>query len=272
MFSEEFRGWSESAYRESDCVGLAGVIQPRQPTIGFGQSHACRPDQSTIGVFTTLWPRKLLSGYHRTPGARRERGSRVVTKPPSSYHVVVPRGMRSQELRYSLPTSLTMYARRRTTGVLDTAVRKINPISLTLAIIVFTFPFAMMAPLISSAIAPMCSIPIFSPLCPDTVFGGPSPLPYHDRPPIWAGFPDPLNVECKTLELLFDGAVVGLGFPLEIKKAETATSGLATLARVSNLNGREVLSDSLGEFLKGAYKVCHGLTSLRSRMGFAVDK
>lgn len=99
-----------------------------------------------------------------------------------------------------------------------------------------------------------------------------SPLPYLDRAPLWADFPDLLDVECKTLELLFDEAVEGPGFALEIKKAETTTNEFATAARVSNLNGREALADSLSEFVKDAYKVCRGLTRLRARMGSAVDK
>ena len=251
MFSEEFRGWSEICCVQLDCVGLAGVIPPRQPIIGFGQSHACRPDQPTSDVFTIASLRKHPSGDYRTLGTRREREFRVVIELPSQVQAGAP----GQELRH-IPT-LLMHFLRRMAVVLDTVVRMTKyTISITLAIIVCTYPLAMVAPPVRSALAPMCTIPIFSPLCPETGIIGPSPLPYLDRTPPWADFPDLLNVECKTLEFLFDGVVEGPGFALEIKKAETATGELATLVRVSDLNGRE--PHRLSERVCEGHNVYHG--------------
>ena len=51
-----------------------------------------------------------------------------------------------------------------------------------------------------------------------------------------------------------------------------ATSDLATMVRVSDLNSREVLADSLSEFVKDPRKVSRGLTRLSSRVGGAVDR
>jgi hypothetical protein len=78
-------------------------------------------------------------------------------------------------------------------------------------------------------------------------------------------------VEGKTFESLLDEAVEGPGLALEIKKAEMATSDLATLVRVSKLNSREILADSLSEFVKDARKVGRGLTRFSSKVGGTVD-
>jgi len=79
-------------------------------------------------------------------------------------------------------------------------------------------------------------------------------------------------VEYKSLESLLDEAVEGPGLALEIKKAEMATSDLVTLVRISKLNSREILANSLGEFVKDARKVGRGLTRFSSRVGGAMDK
>jgi hypothetical protein len=81
-----------------------------------------------------------------------------------------------------------------------------------------------------------------------------------------------LNVECKTFEPLLDEAVEGLELALEIKKAETETSDLATLVWVSELNSREILADSLNKFVKNTRKVGRGLTRFSSKVGDTVDR
>lgn len=79
-------------------------------------------------------------------------------------------------------------------------------------------------------------------------------------------------MESKTLESLLDEMVEGPGLALEIKKAEMATSDLATLVRVSDLKSREFLADSLSEFVKDARKVGRGLTRFSSKVGGTVDR
>jgi hypothetical protein len=81
-----------------------------------------------------------------------------------------------------------------------------------------------------------------------------------------------LNVENKTLESLLDEMVEGPGLALEIKKAEIATSDLVTLVRASDLNGREMLADSLSEFVKDARKAGRGLTRFSAKVGSTVDR
>jgi len=118
----------------------------------------------------------------------------------------------------------------------------------------------------------MCSVPVISLLCPAIAHGGPSRPPNPERIPLWADFPSLLKVESKTLETLLDGTVEIPGLALEMKKAEMATSDLATLVRVSKFNSREFLADALGEFVKDARKVSRGLMSFSSSVGSTVDK
>jgi hypothetical protein len=121
---------------------------------------------------------------------------------------------------------------------------------------------------VTSALAPICSAPVLSLLCPTSKPRGPN----SDRTPQWADFPNLLSMEGKTFESLLDETVEGPGLALEIKMAEMAASDLATLARVSKLNSREILSDSLSEFGKDARKVGRGLTRFSSKVGDTVDR
>jgi hypothetical protein len=157
--------------------------------------------------------------------------------------------------------------------VFRTVVRMMKiPICLFLFVFACTYGLAFASGAIRSALAPLCSVPFVSLLCPASP---PRGSPSHSNPnrnPRWADFPSLLNVETKSLEALLDEAVQGPGLALEIKKAEMATSDLTTLVRISRLNSRDVLADSLGEFVKDARKVGRGLTRFSSRVGGAVDK
>jgi len=153
--------------------------------------------------------------------------------------------------------------------VLGTVLRMMKfPISIVLAIIACAYGLGIMSDAIRSALAPMCSVPVVSLLCPAS---GPPHPSKSDRTPQWADFPALLNVEHKSLESLLDEAVEGPGLALEIKKAEMATSDLVTLVRISKLNSREILANSLSEFVKDARKVGRGLTRFSSRVGGAMD-
>ena len=158
------------------------------------------------------------------------------------------------------------------TEVLVTVVRIMKlPFSMALVILACAYILSIMSNAVASALAPICSTPIISLLCitskPREVPRPPNP----DRTPQWADFPSLLNVESKTLESLLDEMVEGPGLALQIKKAEMATSDLATLVRVSDLKSREFLADTLSEFVKDARKVGRGLTRFSSKVGGTVD-
>jgi len=143
------------------------------------------------------------------------------------------------------------------------------PISLVLVVFACVYVISLASGAIRMAMEPICGIPIVSLVCAPSK---PLPTSHQNRVPRRADFPRLLDVESKTLESLLDEAVEGPGLALEIKKAEMATSDLVTLVRVSDLNSREVLADSLSEFVKDARKVGRGLTRFSSRVGGAVDK
>ncbi len=157
--------------------------------------------------------------------------------------------------------------------VLGTVLRIMKyPLSMALVVLVCVYVLHIMSGAVASALAPICSTPVLSLLCltlkPREL---PRP-PNSDRIPQWADFPSLLNVESKTIESLLNEAAEGPGLALEIKKAEMATSDLATLVRVSDLNSRKILANSLSEFVKDARKVGRGLTRFSSKVGGTVDK
>jgi len=147
----------------------------------------------------------------------------------------------------------------------------ILPLSIALVVFVCGYALSTMSDPIKSALGPFCSTPVISLVCRTSLFR-PVHLPNSDRTPRRADFPSLLNVESKTLESLLDEMVEGPGLALEIKKAEMATSDLATLVRVSDLKSREILADSLSEFVKDARKVGRGLTRFSSKVGGTVDR
>jgi hypothetical protein len=180
-------------------------------------------------------------------------------------------GTLGPEFRNILATSFTP-AICYVAEVLSTVLRIMKyPISIYLAVMACAYALAIMSDAVRSALVPMCSIPVVSLVCPFTVPGKPSRPPNPERTPQWADFPGLVNVERKSLEALLDETVEGPGLALEIKKAEMATSDLTTRVRVSNLKSRDILADSLSEFVKDARKASRGLTRFSSKVGGAVD-
>ncbi|KAI9463284.1 hypothetical protein BJY52DRAFT_75619 [Lactarius psammicola] len=152
--------------------------------------------------------------------------------------------------------------------IIGTVLRMKIPISLVLVIFACIYAITITSGVIRTSLAPICSIPIISLACPAFE---PSKVPHSDRVPRRADFPRLLDVESKTLESLLEETVDVPEIALEIKHARIATSVLVTLVRVSNLNSRDVLADSLGELVKDVRKVGRGLTRFSSRVGGAVD-
>ncbi|KAH9167834.1 hypothetical protein EDB89DRAFT_2100229 [Lactarius sanguifluus] len=158
---------------------------------------------------------------------------------------------------------------RYVSDILGTVLRRLRtPISFVLVIFACTYAISIASGATGTALAPICSIPIVSLVCPTFQ---PYPTSPSNHVPRRADVPRPLDVESKILESLLDETVEGSGLALEIKKAEIATSDLVTLVRVSDLNGRDVLVDSLSDFVKDARRVGRGLTRFSSRVGSAVD-
>lgn len=215
---------------------------------------------------TTTSPRRYIYGDRIPARAPRERY--FTAEPPPDQPADIPGPGRG-----TLGSNVYRYV----SDILGTVLRMLKiPISLVLVILVciyaITLTSGVITGVIRTALAPICSIPIISLACPAFEPNKPYPVSHSNRVPRRADFPRLLDVESKSLESLLDETVEGPGLALEIKKAELATSDLVTLVRVSNLNSRDVLADSLGEFVKDARKVGRGLTRFSSRVGGAVDK
>ncbi|KAH8983399.1 hypothetical protein EDB86DRAFT_2967167, partial [Lactarius hatsudake] len=157
---------------------------------------------------------------------------------------------------------------RHVSDILGTVLWTLKtPISFVLVIFACTYAILIVSGATSTALAPICSIPIVSLVCPTL---HPYPTPPSNHVPRRADVPRLLDVESKILEPLVDETAEDSELALEIKKAEIATSDLVTLVRVSNLNGRDVLVDSLSDFVKDAHRVGRGLTRFSSQVD-AVD-
>jgi len=216
---------------------------PKEPAVIPGQG---------LGNVLAAWLKPIFSRIAEAPSA-------------------VERILNNPELGNVLATSLK-HIFFYIAEVLSTVAQILKyPISIALAIIACAYALAIMSDAVRSALAPMCSIPVVSLLCPATAPAEPSQPSNPVRTPLWADFPNLVKVEIGTLESLLDETVEGPGLSLEIMKAERVTSDLATRVRVSNMDSHEILADSLSEFVKDARKVSRGLTRFSSRVRGAVD-
>lgn len=142
-----------------------------------------------------------------------------------------------------------------------------KPLSFILFLWLLAFILVRVNHTLRAAFAPLCFIPGISSsaLCVTTHTG------YDQGPPRWADYPKLVDVQSATFEQLLDESVGGSGLALEIKKAEMATVDLGTLVRVSNLKSRDMIAESLAEFVEDAKKTGKGLQKLSSKVGGAVD-
>ncbi|KAF8157182.1 hypothetical protein B0H34DRAFT_789621 [Crassisporium funariophilum] len=86
----------------------------------------------------------------------------------------------------------------------------------------------------------------------------------------WADYPRLVDVQCTSLgRQLMDAG--GSGLSLEIKKAEMATTDLATLVQASNLQGKETLAKSLVKLVDDVKRTGRKLQKLSSMISGAVD-
>ncbi|KAI0067299.1 hypothetical protein BV25DRAFT_1896972 [Artomyces pyxidatus] len=162
---------------------------------------------------------------------------------------------------------------RYTADVCGTAVRLLKqPIAILLFIWLLGFLLARISNTIRSSLAPLCYIPGVSRLCVVPIAQNTAPVAQRGTgQPAWADYPRLMNVERQTFETLLEETVDSAGLALEIKKAEMATSDLATLVRVSDLTSRDMLAEMLSEFVKDARKAGRGLQQFSSKVGSAVD-
>jgi len=100
--------------------------------------------------------------------------------------------------------------------------------------------------------APARLVPGPATTCLSSTLTSSGSLPKTDKAPLWADFRSLVEMEDKLLGHLFEfnGSFDGTKSPLDMREAEMAIKDLRTLVRISDLNDREILADSLVELLK----------------------
>jgi hypothetical protein len=151
-----------------------------------------------------------------------------------------------------------------------------HPLAILLFLYVLSLILGRVSHSLSAAFAPICSIPIIGLICPRLPHSSHSDLNQHGGssrgPPLWADFPQLVDMQGKALEALLDETADGTGLSLQIKKAEMATADLATLVRVSDLASRERLSSMLVDFSGDARETGRQLQRFSAQVSGAVDK
>ncbi|KAJ3996835.1 hypothetical protein F5050DRAFT_1807353 [Lentinula boryana] len=147
-----------------------------------------------------------------------------------------------------------------------------------LSFLVFLLLLALITSRISSALQkafkPLCIVPGIgsSALCRTDHASVKLPKSKGNLSPQWADYPSLMNAQSLTFEQLLDDSVGGSGLALDIKKAEMATSDLATLVKFSKLTSKELLAETLSGFVEDARRTGRGLQRLGSKVGGAVDQ
>ncbi|KAF5329412.1 hypothetical protein D9619_009147 [Psilocybe cf. subviscida] len=145
------------------------------------------------------------------------------------------------------------------------------PIALFLAFLLSSFLLGKMTLTIRRTVRPICIIPGISssmlclPLDSDATISKGEWIPQR------ADYPALVDIQSKTFEQLLEDSAGGPSLSLEIKKAEMATSDLAVLVRLSDLNSKDELADTLDQFATDATKTGRGLQKLTAKVNGAVD-
>lgn len=144
-----------------------------------------------------------------------------------------------------------------------------KPLSVLLGLFLLSLVVAQAWTTIQGVFAPLCILPGVSraAICRRNRVAD-----SDQQAPRWADYSRLVDVQSRTFEQLLEESLGGPTLSLEIKKAEMATTDLVTLVRVSNLKSRNMLAESLVEFVDHAKKTGRGLQKLTSKIGGAVDK
>jgi len=143
-----------------------------------------------------------------------------------------------------------------------------RPLSFLLFLWIFALIFTPIISKLRMAFAPLCYIPGISFL---RVCHHDTPSGNGAQPPQWADYPRLVDIQSTTFEQLMNELVGGSALSLEVKKAEMATTDLVTLVRVSELKSREMIANTLVDFVNEAKKTGRGLQKLSSKVNGAVD-
>ncbi|KZT01412.1 uncharacterized protein LAESUDRAFT_664079, partial [Laetiporus sulphureus 93-53] len=214
---------------------------------GFGRARNSRRRKVVHRAVSTV---SQTATPRRTPGPRDE-STPVIDREQVQQAVVTGASSASRYLYDILSLALRL-------------LRK--PLGILLFIWILGVLFTRMTQTFRTVFSPFCIIPGISnsPLCR-------MPPPIVNLSPKWANFTQLAEMQGATFEQLLDESVTGSSLSFEIKKAEMATSDLVTLVRHSNLISRDLLAESLVDFVDDARKTGRDLHKLSSKIGGAVD-
>jgi hypothetical protein len=144
------------------------------------------------------------------------------------------------------------------------------PLSILVFVYLLSFMTARVTHAIQVAFSPFCKLPGMSHLnlCASLYSDGLD----NKSHPQWANYPKLVDIQSNTFEQLLEGTVGGSALALNVKKVEMATKDLVTLVRLSELNSKDTLAESLSSFVDDARKTGRGLTKLSSKIGGTVDQ
>lgn len=119
-----------------------------------------------------------------------------------------------------------------------------------------------------TVVKPLCILPLVekSPLC---VTDSPSIHEQHSF--LQADYPALIQAQKNVIEKLLDVSVGASAFSWDIRKMQMAVNDLATIAHHSNLNHRNLISESLLKLAHGARSASIGLQRLGSETQHAID-
>ncbi|KAF8623605.1 hypothetical protein AX17_007308 [Amanita inopinata Kibby_2008] len=181
---------------------------------------------------------------------------------------------RRQRPRRQLPTDQildgavdgALFTGRYVMDILGTAIHLMRkPLGILIFLIFLSMSMGWIVYYLQKALMPMCFLPLVSRSTMCSVILQIQPIVKADP---WKEL---VQVQTKAFDQLLDESAGGSGLSLEIKKAEIATSDLVTLVRHSELKGRDLLADSLKDFVNNAKKTGRGLQKMGSKVAGAVD-
>ncbi|KAI0671878.1 hypothetical protein C8Q78DRAFT_1153506 [Trametes maxima] len=157
-------------------------------------------------------------------------------------------------------------------AVVTVALRLLRwPLGLALALWLLGLLLIKLSSTLRVVFAPVCFVPGIS----GSAFCRPPKVEFTasgEPVPQWANYPELVEIQSSSFEALLDGSVGGSTLSLEIKQAEMASKDLVTLVRYSDLRSRDLLAESLLEFVEDAKDTGKGLQKLTSKINGAVDK
>ncbi len=217
-------------------------------------------------VFIAANPRKAYTISPIT-SPRTTSGSEADTNMRPSFRTVVPPPpiVTKEELQ----NAATRGARFTAIYVVDVVGRGIRWLRYPLSILLAVYMIALILNQISSffytVFQPLCIIPGISGtyLCKPSLSESKFPS---------ADYPRMIELQTKSFEQLLDESVKGSGLSMEVKKAEMATSDLVTLINFSQLKSKDIMAETLREFVQDARLTARGLNRLNAKVMGAVDE